>query len=324
MTYKGLLNDLISKNIIPKEGEFYDYYDFPLEEVFDFFWNYGQAFLERKDLGFDLQNPKLYFNTNTLTNGLAYVDNNISGIEIFKGTIFSLHGFFESKAKHFESEIMLPYVKVAKRLKISPSFFMFQFVGLLFLYHETGHLIQRNGTTDASLEFMIEKCVGTEEESHVKEFDADWFAANQLAMQITDLTRNIFGKIEEEEEINFLHSSAELALASVYVFMIITSKEIPELYYQKRCHPHPSVRLIYLIFYFIDTIKLQINLTLDQDRILKNAIIISLELMHDQDPNPVQIYSNNIYMNLDEIDKYVNKLQRDCNNYPRASRNNLT
>jgi hypothetical protein len=210
----------------------------------------------------------------------------------------------DSQQKHLETTMML------LRFDISADIYLFQVVTLFFLYHETGHLIQLNNQPRQYTEFLNRD--GEEEERHAKEFDADWFASNELAFHIVDLWREL--NIEQElEAIEVLHKMAELALAGVYVYLIKASKNYPQLYYQDLCHPHPSIRLAYIIHYYADTIRLHSGIGVDQGSILRNAMAISSELMSNEEPNPVEYFSLDIiFQNLDGIEKYIHKMTNNC------------
>ena len=188
--YKELIKELTTNGINPLYGDFYEYDDFPLAKEFEGFYNYCQEYLDREDLGFTIAPARFYYNTNTGENGVAYVNGKYGLVEIFKGTIFELHTFYTGKKALFQNETLVPYQKVIQRAGIDSSYFLFQYATLFFLYHEVGHLIQRSiGSTDHT-EFAGEKCTGdVVVVKHIREHDADWFAANQLAFHIDDFVK---------------------------------------------------------------------------------------------------------------------------------------
>ena len=230
MNYTDLLNDLKINNISPKMGDYYEYDDFPNANLFHLFWNFGQKFLESDEMRTYFSYPRLYFNTNTSINALAYIEGKYSNIEIYKGLIVALFSFFDGKRQAFGSKFLSHYKAVAFKWGITPDFYLFQVLTQFVCYHEIGHLIQRNPGANNYTEYLIGECNQNVEERHVKEFDADWFAANRLAFQIVDLNKELSGALDSEEKIELLHKSAELALAALYIFLIRTSESIPDIY----------------------------------------------------------------------------------------------
>ena len=188
--YKETIKELKGKGIKPLYGDFYEYEGFPLADEFKEFFKYCQEYLDRDDLGFKIAPARFYYNTNTNENGVAYIKDGYSLVEIFKGSVFELHTFYDGKKAHFDEEPLISYEKIIQRGGIGSSYFLFQYATLFFLYHEVGHLIQRSvGSTDHT-EFAGSNCVGDEVVvKHMREHDADWFAANQLAFHIADFAK---------------------------------------------------------------------------------------------------------------------------------------
>ena len=108
-SYQDLIDELKDKNIHPLHGEFYMYQEFPLQEEFERFYNFCQQYLDRDDLGINIKPARFFFNTNKLKNALAYIKDEYSLIEIFKGVIFELHNFYKSKQTSFETEFLKTY-----------------------------------------------------------------------------------------------------------------------------------------------------------------------------------------------------------------------
>lgn len=328
MTYKQTIDELRVNNIQPQdippnEGAFFDYEETPNEQLYDLFWTNAQKFLNDERFEQYFSNPRLYYNTNQTENAGAYVDGKYSLIVVFMGAIVPIYSYYHLRKNGFETEGLRGYNEVAEPFDITPDIYLFQVVTLFFLYHETGHLIQLNNQPRQYTEF-VPNCKGSEEERHAKEFDADWFASNELAFHIVDLWASLQMQ-PEKEAIEFLHKMVELALAGIYVYLIKMSLDHPKLYFQEHCHPHPSVRLSYVIHYLVTTVKLYSGITINENKVLHNAMAISDELMADYDPNPVEYFSLDvIYQNLDEIKKYVDKIINDVKTkYPECCYNRL-
>jgi len=318
--YKDTIKELKENGITPLYGDFYEYEDFPLEKEFGEFYKYCQEYLDRDDLGFKIAPARLYYNTNTGENAVAYLKNKYSLVEIFKGTIFELNTFYMGKKTLFENEPLLKYEKAIQQGGIEGAYFLFQYASLFFHYHEVGHLIQRTiGSTDHT-EFADEKCKGHKVvEKHVREHDADWFASNQLGFHIKDFAERCHPK-NERDFAELLSEITAMALAAVYTHFIKWAKGYSKIYYQETCHPHPSVRLSYIIVYLLEALTDNIPFKLDQSSILKQAIKISEVLMMEPENNIIEKSSLELLGEIKKVEDYINKIRNDAEPYPYLSR----
>jgi hypothetical protein len=192
-------------------------------------------------------------------------------------------------------------------------------VAIYFLYHEVGHLIQRSlGSADYK-EFIDEKCEGDSiVEQHIREHDADWFSANQIALHIIPFAEKL-NAANPGEEVTNLENITALALAGIYTYFIRRAKAYPKIYYQEHCHPHPSIRLSYMVIYLLDALSANIAFELNKTKILKNAILISEKLMIEPGGNIIEEYSKQLYESINEITAYINKIRNDSTDYPYTS-----
>lgn len=92
---KKVIDELSQKGINPYRGDshFYDYTDneeSPLKTLFDEFFLFGQEYLDRDDLEFNVKPARLYYSTNTGLNALARKVNEYYLVEIYMGTIAKL------------------------------------------------------------------------------------------------------------------------------------------------------------------------------------------------------------------------------------------
>jgi hypothetical protein len=322
-TYPELIEHLKLSGINPIKGDFYDFEGFPLEEEFDKFYRYCQEYLERQDLGFDISPAAIYYCNNISENALATVTKGLYLVEIFKGSIFAIYDFNTAKNELFEKEVLIEFRDIIRRGDIEPGYVLFQFVSLFFLYHEVGHLIQRRiGSTDYT-EYLAFKCEGEEIEiRHMREHDADWFAANQLAFHVIDFARRCKPKDQSDLK-TLLEKNTSMALAGIYMNFIRWAGNYPTIYFQEHCHPHPSIRLSYSVIYLLDTLTSNIGFQLDQKAVLKNAIKISEQLMIEPGKNVIEDYSKELFEKIGLVETYISKIRADSNKYPYLSRKAL-
>lgn len=323
MTYKQVVEELVNSGVNAKEGAYFEYEFSPIADIFENFWNAGQYFLESDDLKEFFDYPRLYYCSNTSFNAGAYSEGKYSLVEIFAGAIVHLHQLYYGIKDAFKNEAIEDYNNVSSPFLITPHQYLFQIATSFLLYHEAGHLIQQNNVSRAFFEFQEDKCIGRIEERHVKEFDADWFASNRLVMQILALAEDVNGKPDTETKIEFLHKMAELALAAIYISFVDLAEGQPDIYYAKYCHPHPAVRLTYLVLHFVDTVHSFTKITIDRGRIIRNTVVISTELTQATRPHLIEYWSKSIFQESKRIDIYIKKLILDCDKYPECCRNKL-
>jgi len=308
-SYQDVLKELRAAGINGVEGIPYDYVGFPNEELFEMFFNFCQEYLDRTDHPFNINPARMYYSTATDINACAYKQNGLFLVEINKGTIFKLLWFFTDKSAAFQDHTFEQYNEVCQRKQIEPVYLLFQFVTLFFIYHETGHLVQRIQSTFQEPEFLAKRCTDALEikEQQARELDADWFAATPLAMHIIQ-----FGNHDR----NDIEALAAIAIAGIYCFFISHAKGYQGIYYREECHPHPSVRLSYMIVFTLDALKHNLQIDIDQPKILHNATVLAEKLMLDVAKNIVVQYTMELYDNLGQIEAYVNDILGDRATFP--------
>src|ERR1017187_3204965 len=119
--YKEVIAELKSKFIDAQFGEFYDFEGFPLNEEFQKFFTFGQAFLDTDDLEYNIKPARLYFNTDTRINGLAYKSKDHFLVELFKGTIYQLYDYYTSQENVFHHLQFKKYKDLMDKKELSCS-----------------------------------------------------------------------------------------------------------------------------------------------------------------------------------------------------------
>lgn len=324
MTYTEVLNELRAANVAPHEGEYYDYAGFPMEELFEEFFNFAQEYLLNGELPDGVKPARIFYNTNTDNNAGAWNSNGFSLIEIFKGSLFWMHTYCNTKENLFEKEELQHYVALTGKKGVSPTKFMLQMLTIFYLYHETGHLIQRREDKADYLEFIDGEL--TEDEikvRHSREHDADWFASTCLAQHVRQ-----YCETETEEAIEMdsemLATLLPLAIATLYLYFIHRMKTKPELYYLENSHPHPSIRLIYLIVYLTDNLADDLPKDVSMQEKVKSAITLCSVLMSNEEENLIDSYNEVIFRDLDKIEEHINVLRNSSEEEPTSCINYLT
>lgn len=315
-TYIEVLEELNAKSIKPGYGNYYEFDGKVLAEEFQKYFNLIQGFLDRDDLEFVISPARIYFNDNETVNGLARNEEGLYLIEIFKGSITRLYEFYTSWEDVFHLSQFEKYQKLMDKKDISGSYVLFQFAGLYIFYHETGHLIQQNKGEAAYLEFADGKL--TEAMSrirHIREHDADWFAISQVAFHVIQFVN----KGDQENPVidpAELETMAEMALSAIYVNAIRQAEKQSKLYFAEKSHPHPAVRISYLIIYLLDALAENVKFEVNKKAILQNSILLAEALLSEPCRNIVEEFSVGIFERSKEIEDYINVIRNDADTYP--------
>lgn len=315
-TYKEVIAELRLKSINAEYGEFYDFEGFPLDEEFQKFFTFGQGFLDRDDLGYSIKPARLYFNTDTRINGLAYKSKDHFLVELFKGTFYQLFDYYTSREDVFHQPQFKKYKDLMDKKDLSCSYILFQFVMLYIFYHEVAHLIQRTDDDPDYLEFVTGPVLGnSSKERHMREHDADWFAASQMAFHVVESvnTGTTENPVIDPDE---LATATELALAGIYLYYIRLAEGKPDLYFAEKSHPHPAVRISYLIIYLLETLPANVSAQIDQKAILTSAIRLAEALLIEPGKNIVEDFSVGILKRIDEIEAYIKEIRHNSEAYP--------
>lgn len=310
-SYVPIVQELIGANIFPHQGYYFDYSNDPLSVDFQRLFDFAQEFLDRKDLQFTFPNARFIYNDQPQVNAFAYSENNYSVIEMFSGGVRRIHGLFDKANIFFDSDDLKKYKPLAAKFQVTPGYLLFNYVMLYFVYHETGQLVQRlqgSMNYEENLQGLL-----TQEnikERHIREYDADWFAASRLGptlVQVSNGGQNLEGLIT-------------LVLSGIYIYFIKHAESLPEIYYEENAHPHTSIRLSYMIVHILESIAANIRENLNEKSIVKEAIRISEQLLLTPDNNIIEKYSIQLYKEIDQVEAYINTIRDNSNTYPYLSR----
>lgn len=228
-TIKEVIDELTHKGIKPfgAESHFYDYTDNEeslLKTLFDKFFHFGQEYLDRDDLKFNIKPARLYYSTNTGLNALARKINDYYLVEIYMGTIVWMENFYLSLEDKFKHDGLEHYQHISQLRGVTPGKFLLQLATNYYLYHEVGHLIQRSGQDVDYVEYLANECEGNEVTiRHMRELDADWNSAYCVALHLKQ-----FAEVESNGDYLVdpatLLEIAALGLASIYMYFTLMSR----------------------------------------------------------------------------------------------------
>jgi len=316
-SHYDVVQELREAGISPTlNGTFFHYDGLVLERYYDAFFRLAQDFLDREDLGLNVQPARIFFNSSTTINACAYF--HTKGyyiIEINQGVIVNLFRRFYYADTIFNSPALVFFRDLALRFNQSPGFLIFQDTCLMFLYHEIGHLVQQSGQ-NAGLyqEHMAHICTGEEVKiRHIRELDADWFSANHIAHYILE-AREREPKGVPLTTTEFEAFAAQI-LSSVYLYFI-SNCEGTEMYFEEQCHPHPAVRLAYYSFMALGTLENLLGRPLNKAGIHLNAKLIAETVLIGEGSQVVPFYNELIRQHWQSIQRYIRQVMTSANDYP--------
>lgn len=105
-------------------------------------------------------------------------------------------------------------------------------------------------------------------------------------------------------------------MAAIYTYFIYQTDKDPIIYYQEKCHPHPSVRLSYMVVFILDNLQANIPYPINKNEILKKAIIISEILLKNEKQNIIEEYSKALMQQIQNVEDYIKKIIGDGGKYP--------
>jgi hypothetical protein len=309
--YEPVVQELIAANVFPHQGNYFDFNNDPLKSEFQKLFDFAQELLDRKDLEYEFPQGRFFYNNQPQINAFAYSENGYSIIEMFSGGVRRVYELFDEANILFDRDDLKKYKPLAGMFQITPGYFLFNYVMLYFVYHEAGHLVQRlQGSINYEENLQGGLVPENVKERHIREYDADWFAASHLGPKL----------VQAANGGQHLEGLTELALAGIYIYFIKHAESLPEIYYEEEAHPHPSVRLSYIIIHLLEAIAVNTEDPLDDKKILKEVIRISEQLLITPKINIIEKYSKQLYKEISKVEAYIQTIRDNSNTYPYLSR----
>ena len=190
-TYGNVVLELYRKRIIPR-GSAYDYSGNELEQYYDDFFTAGNDFLQEHAIKQNFPPSYFYFVDNDQTKAYSRSEPEFKIIGIYYPMVEKHFDFFQKK----EHLLELPDFENIRAVLSgfnNPMFYsFFQYVQIFIIYHEYAHLIQRGrDATFSYLDAEDGEAQGEDAlESHAREQDADWLAANLISHLVLEHFRD--------------------------------------------------------------------------------------------------------------------------------------
>jgi len=314
--YNEFSNELVNTVGIPAY-DIFDYQFSPIALLFDRFYNFCQDNLSFHCSEYDIQPAIFYYKNDKRVNAGAGKLSSFFLIEMNMGTLVTMYNFFYNENVAFSKDTYLKrdYVGLTPA-DAPPDFIMYQVAIQFTYYHELGHLVQKSPLLS---HFLTEKYTSGGSDftllKHLMEFDADLYAAQMIFFHIQEF----WGKLPIMRQTGeTLSKFIALYLSSIFIYLTYLEGNPTPLYFAEQSHPHPLVRITYILDIIISVAEKNIkDIKINAGKVLSESFNISEKIaVANKRTNPVERYANVIRSANDEITAYVNKLISESEKYP--------
>lgn len=293
-----------------------------LTDVYELFYDFANTHLQGRRAALGFPPSYLFFRNDISVNAFARTRATYKMIGINYGCIETIYDLFEERAPRFEDPAYSSLHALAARIGNPMHVCFFQFFSLFLYYHEYAHLVQRAPLATFDIdELNGNPAVEQVLRSHAYELDADWYAASNAAMHMTQYFENEDGGFEgTEQEVADMIS---IGLAAILTYFIKSGGPFPVLYLAERSHPHPFVRLSYCAVFLLDTLapNLPANFELNQATILNKSALLAQIMLTENNINPLIGFAAIFMQNHDAIENHINNIIEYAVGDPHLCRN---
>ncbi|MBL0200979.1 MAG: hypothetical protein IPP81_12860 [Chitinophagaceae bacterium] len=296
----------------------YDYSANDPHGLAEAFFQFCQTNLSEQNKQFNIQPARLYVRDVQTVNALAAKRNGYFVIGVNISTLIVMHNFFTNRQQVFENPDLAEFKLLDGKLDLPISLLMYQVCTQFTYYHELAHLIQFStvGKNDNAAQPIIEieeeysQTAGTTDpyslEKHVREFDADLHGGHFTCLHVIGYWNRLPAEHRTQDNLELLLS---IGVASVFSYFIFLLRNYPDIYYKASDHPHPLVRLSYIMDQYIKTsqINLPTGTQIQPRDILKRALLLGQGIFtFGGGEDRVRVFADSFEAESGRISDYVN------------------
>jgi hypothetical protein len=306
-------------------SDIFHYQDSPINEIYERYFQFCQENLTTECDDYNIQPAKFYYRTEYGINARAGVQNGYSIIGVNMQTIHSLYDLFYERNDIFETDdyLLKKYGELVEKFDIPAGHLMFQLATLFTYHHELGHLIQKS--PNLSL-WLTEQYNDTTEdnfsiERHILELDADLNAAHSICFHLIEYLKKLEPKDRTHESLQKIIS---IGVSSIFSYFLLYFKKAKNIYYKKHTHPHPLVRISYIVDCVIRVTEINIpqDFEIDLGKTLREGFIISdIFFRSVLNSTLVEDFAKYFLTESKNIEAYVNELLGIAEGMPNLVKN---
>ncbi|MBN8837185.1 MAG: hypothetical protein J0I09_08000 [Sphingobacteriia bacterium] len=297
----------------------YDYTNNDPYGLAEQFFQFCQQNLSEEQGDYQIQPARFMVVNKETVNAWATRRYNYYVVGINMGTLTTLHQFFVHRGGIFDVPAMAEYITLESKLDTTLDILMYQSAVQFTYYHELAHLIQYSplpGTDDCSAPDIQQTeeayAVGAgkddpyELEKHIREFDADLLGAHYICLHVLQYWEKLPEADRTQANLELLLS---LGTSSIFSYFIFLLRKYPEMYYAAFDHPHPLIRVLYIIDMFIKTTQENVpaGIQIKSESILQRAFSITQPMFtFGGGEDQVKKYADLFKEEKQKIEAYVN------------------
>lgn len=316
--YKDEISELLKNNAHIIDKKVYNYIGTDLETEFEEYFNFCLSNLREEYDMFNIQPSFFYFYDTNYSKAFAIRNpNDTYVIGVAKGVLTNLHDLFLQPT--IASKITSKYIALQSVSTTPINRLMFQFYALFTYYHELAHLIQRSDYTHTALiEEIPNQQESKDKRTHIREIDADFFAADRLANHICDYWAEI-KKHNPNASIDQLHELVVISMASINCYLAYSFKTFPEeIYFYENSHPHAVNRLLLILGVINGFINKHLEIAIeDATSMTLSTIDLTYDILqHLGQEHLVESWRDKVSLNMEKINEYGKEMRDQMGKIP--------
>lgn len=277
---------LNSLGLVDKFGQKIQYYDAfygnEIEGDFEIPFQFFQEYINREVKNYGFAPTLLAYIHNRNINAFAWKSNSLIGINA--GTVIEMKKLFYGI--DYDNLINGELEKFDIMDKVGQDGFlgkMYKYCQMFTFFHELGHIIQDDLRGISHFSEMVH-CGSYSKEVHLMEYDADQYAAIQIANHINQWMESLEGELKEA---NYKKEMAEMllstAVGAIFINYLIFQGRHDDFYTVSCSHPHATIRVSYIMDTIIKAFKQgnKAKFHIEHMSVICNAFILAERVEND-------------------------------------------
>jgi len=305
--YQDKIAELVAHGHIASRLDAFTYDEAPLAQHYEQLFQFCQENLDTMNLQYPIRPGCFYFKANIAIGAQAKKINGYSSISMNVGAVYSMHEFFR---EHFDVDGPIPEGELLSLEETPLQYVMYQTVVLFLYYHELAHLIQMSDEET----YINNPAQGYSREQHLREMDADLFAAQYICNHIL-----LYLREHPAPSSQVLEDYTTVAITSLFSLFFKGQGGPLPVYFEEHKHPHPMIRITYIQDYISRRIAEQkpVDIAFDGLAVLRKFMVtFQPRVSAVFNGNGLVNYAQAIVDNQGRIEDFVTGMFRDRVNLP--------
>ncbi len=322
LDFDSVMQELTDKAGVPY-GDIFDFRAAEKSPIFERFYDFCQTNLTGHTTEADIQPARFYYNPDQRVNACAYERNGYFLIEFYVGLLIKLYDYLYNYNDGFDADQILHQKYMPLTLEdITPGVLMYQAATQFAFYHERAHLIQRSPELAQVIneEYVQGPNVAYDFNQHLREFDADIDAAQFICWHMIEYAKKF---PPEKQTIQTISSLMALAASAIFTFFVYLEGGNTPVYYDEKSHPHPLIRITYVIDFFISVAGHNLpDMEFDTRSVLQETFDLTERIaLANKRPNPIERYADVYRAEHHRISAYIQLLIKESAKVPNLIKN---